>query len=50
MMTAGTIETTLVGSYPIPQWLVAHPSEQGLRDATAVVLCGAGPPSVIRRT
>jgi 5-methyltetrahydropteroyltriglutamate--homocysteine methyltransferase len=37
-MNAGTIETTLVGSYPIPQWLVAHPSEQGLRDATAVIL------------
>jgi 5-methyltetrahydropteroyltriglutamate--homocysteine methyltransferase len=37
-MTAGKIETTLVGSYPIPQWLVASPSEQGLRDATAVVL------------
>jgi 5-methyltetrahydropteroyltriglutamate--homocysteine methyltransferase len=37
-MTARTIETTLVGSYPIPQWLVAHPSEQGLRDATAVIL------------
>jgi 5-methyltetrahydropteroyltriglutamate--homocysteine methyltransferase len=37
-MTAGKIETTLVGSYPIPQWLVAHPSEEGLRDATAVIL------------
>jgi 5-methyltetrahydropteroyltriglutamate--homocysteine methyltransferase len=33
-----TIQTTLVGSYPIPQWLVAHPSDQGLSDATAVVL------------
>src|SRR5882672_1103989 len=33
-----TIQTTLVGSYPVPQWLIAHPSEQGLRDATAVVL------------
>lgn len=32
------IETTLVGSYPVPHWLTAHPSEQGLRDATAVVL------------
>lgn len=32
------IQTTLVGSYPVPHWLVAHPSEQGLRDATAVVL------------
>lgn len=37
-MTAPTIETTLVGSYPIPQWLVAHPTEQGLRDATALIL------------
>ena len=35
---AGSIQTTLVGSYPVPQWLLAHPSEQGLRDATAVVL------------
>jgi 5-methyltetrahydropteroyltriglutamate--homocysteine methyltransferase len=32
------IQTTLVGSYPVPPWLVAHPTEQGLRDATAVVL------------
>jgi 5-methyltetrahydropteroyltriglutamate--homocysteine methyltransferase len=37
-MTAAPIQTTLVGSYPVPQWLLAHPSEQGLRDATAVVL------------
>ena len=32
------IQTTLVGSYPVPHWLTAHPSQQGLRDATAVVL------------
>jgi 5-methyltetrahydropteroyltriglutamate--homocysteine methyltransferase len=32
------IQTTLVGSYPMPQWLMAHPSEEALRDATAVVL------------
>jgi 5-methyltetrahydropteroyltriglutamate--homocysteine methyltransferase len=32
------IQTTLVGSYPVPQWLIAHPSEQGVRDATSVVL------------
>ena len=32
------IPTTLVGSYPVPHWLTAHPSEQALRDATAVVL------------
>jgi 5-methyltetrahydropteroyltriglutamate--homocysteine methyltransferase len=37
-MTGAHIQTTLVGSYPVPQWLVAHPSEQALRDATAVVL------------
>jgi 5-methyltetrahydropteroyltriglutamate--homocysteine methyltransferase len=37
-MTAAGIQTTLVGSYPYPQWLVAHPGEQALRDATAVVL------------
>jgi 5-methyltetrahydropteroyltriglutamate--homocysteine methyltransferase len=35
-MTA--IQTTLVGSYPVPQWLSAHPSRQGLLDATSVVL------------
>src|SRR5258708_3029594 len=34
----GMIQTTLVGSYPVPQWLLAHPTDQGLRDATAVVL------------
>jgi 5-methyltetrahydropteroyltriglutamate--homocysteine methyltransferase len=32
------ILTTVVGSYPMPDWLIAHPSEQGLRDAMAVVL------------
>jgi 5-methyltetrahydropteroyltriglutamate--homocysteine methyltransferase len=37
-VTAPSIQTTLVGSYPVPQWLVAHPSDQGLRDATAVVI------------
>ena len=37
-MTAPRIQTTLVGSYPVPQWLVEHPGEQALRDATAVVL------------
>ncbi|MEW6752864.1 MAG: hypothetical protein AB1505_18075 [Candidatus Latescibacterota bacterium] len=30
--------TTVVGSYPVPDWLVALPSEQALVDATAVVL------------
>jgi hypothetical protein len=33
-----SIETTTVGSYPIPAWLVAAPSEQALLDATRVVL------------
>jgi 5-methyltetrahydropteroyltriglutamate--homocysteine methyltransferase len=31
------ILTTVVGSYPVPDWLVALPSEQALRDATATV-------------
>jgi len=33
-----SIETTLVGSYPLPDWLRAHPSSEGVLDATAVVL------------
>lgn len=32
------IQTTVVGSYPIPNWLVAAPSEQALIDATRVVI------------
>ena len=32
------IKTTTVGSYPIPDWLVALPSEQALLDATRVVI------------
>jgi 5-methyltetrahydropteroyltriglutamate--homocysteine methyltransferase len=31
------IQTTVVGSYPVPDWLPALPSQQALRDATAVV-------------
>ena len=31
------IRTTTVGSYPVPDWLMAAPSEQALRDATRVV-------------
>ncbi|MBI4661269.1 MAG: cobalamin-independent methionine synthase II family protein [Verrucomicrobia bacterium] len=31
------ILTTVVGSYPVPDWLVALPSQQALIDATAVV-------------
>jgi 5-methyltetrahydropteroyltriglutamate--homocysteine methyltransferase len=37
MRRAG-IQTTLVGSYPYPQWLIANPGEQALSDATAVVV------------
>ncbi len=37
-MTAPRIRTTVVGSYPVPEWLVATPSEQGLIDATRVVI------------
>jgi 5-methyltetrahydropteroyltriglutamate--homocysteine methyltransferase len=32
------ILTTVVGSYPVPDWLVALPSEQALIDATRVVI------------
>ena len=37
-MAAPEILTTVVGSYPVPDWLVALPSEQALIDATSVVL------------
>jgi len=36
-MPAPKILTTAVGSYPIPDWLAAFPSEQALLDATMVV-------------
>ena len=32
-----SILTTVVGSYPIPDWLAAMPSQQALIDATRVV-------------
>lgn len=32
-----SIRTTVVGSYPVPEWLVASPSQQALIDATRVV-------------
>src|SRR5881628_1061476 len=38
MSAALRILTTVVGSYPVPDWLVALPGEQALTDATAVVL------------
>jgi 5-methyltetrahydropteroyltriglutamate--homocysteine methyltransferase len=36
--TTPRILTTVVGSYPVPDWLVAAPSEQALLDATRVVI------------
>jgi 5-methyltetrahydropteroyltriglutamate--homocysteine methyltransferase len=36
-MAAPPIRTTVVGSYPVPDWLVALPSQQALLDATRVV-------------
>lgn len=36
-MVAASIRTTVVGSYPVPDWLLAAPSLQGLMDATRVV-------------
>jgi 5-methyltetrahydropteroyltriglutamate--homocysteine methyltransferase len=37
-MRAPRILTTVVGSYPVPEWLAQAPSEQALADATRVVL------------
>jgi 5-methyltetrahydropteroyltriglutamate--homocysteine methyltransferase len=37
-MPAPRIQTTVVGSYPIPSWLAALPSTPNLRDAILVVL------------
>jgi 5-methyltetrahydropteroyltriglutamate--homocysteine methyltransferase len=37
-MAAARIKTTVVGSYPVPDWLAASPSEQALIDAMRVVL------------
>jgi 5-methyltetrahydropteroyltriglutamate--homocysteine methyltransferase len=38
MSSTPRILTTVVGSYPVPDWLVALPSEQALEDATRVVI------------
>jgi 5-methyltetrahydropteroyltriglutamate--homocysteine methyltransferase len=38
MATAPRIKTTVVGSYPMPDWLLALPSEQALVDATRVII------------
>jgi 5-methyltetrahydropteroyltriglutamate--homocysteine methyltransferase len=37
-MTAPAIRTTVVGSYPVPDWLRAYPTRQGLVDAMMVVI------------
>ena len=37
-MSAPRILTTVVGSYPVPEWLRAYPTRQNLIDATMVVL------------
>ena len=37
-MTAPKIKTTLVGSYPWPDWLHAHPSAEAIADATRMVI------------
>jgi 5-methyltetrahydropteroyltriglutamate--homocysteine methyltransferase len=37
-MPAPRIMTTVVGSYPVPDWLTASPSEQALADAIQVVI------------
>src|SRR5213592_4648953 len=36
-MPAPSIRTTVIGSYPVPDWLAALPSQQSLIDATRVV-------------
>ena len=38
MAAAPRIKTTVVGSYPMPEWLLALPSEQALMDATRAVI------------
>jgi 5-methyltetrahydropteroyltriglutamate--homocysteine methyltransferase len=38
MASSPRIKTTVVGSYPFPDWLAALPSEQALIDATRVVI------------
>jgi 5-methyltetrahydropteroyltriglutamate--homocysteine methyltransferase len=37
-MSHAAIRTTVVGSYPVPDWLRAHPTRQGLFDAMMVVI------------
>ena len=40
-MAAPKIKTTVVGSYPIPDWLAANPSEQALADAMRQIGTGS---------
>src|SRR5690349_5265666 len=37
MIRPPSIRTTVVGSYPVPEWLISSPSQQALMDATKVV-------------
>lgn len=37
-MTQPSIQTTIVGSYPLPAWLVAMSTRTTMRDALLVVL------------
>jgi 5-methyltetrahydropteroyltriglutamate--homocysteine methyltransferase len=37
-MSTPRIQTTVVGSYPVPDWLVALPSETAVADATRIVI------------
>ena len=38
LASTSRIKTTVVGSYPVPDWLAALPSEQAVIDATRVVI------------
>jgi 5-methyltetrahydropteroyltriglutamate--homocysteine methyltransferase len=38
MSAAATIQTTVIGSYPTPEWLRVYPTRDTLRDATIVVV------------
>jgi len=35
---SASIQTTVVGSYPVPDWLIALPSAQAIQDATMMVM------------
>ena len=37
-MTAPFIQTTIIGSYPVPLWLPVYPTRSHLKDAILVVL------------